>query len=80
MRLFAGAREQVGAESIEVAIKMPSTVLELKQAMSSQFKSLQSYIEFGRIAVDNEFLHDTDLIHKILSHPAIALIPPVSGG
>ncbi len=80
VKMFAGARERVGAESIEIVLSMPASVLQLKQAMTAQFADLESLVEYGRIAINNEFVEDAYLIPQSLVHSEIALIPPVSGG
>jgi len=80
VRMFAGARERVGCEFIEIDLCVPATVNQLKQAISAQFEPLRSLVEYGRIAVDNEFVCDTAIISSTHCKSVIALIPPVSGG
>ncbi len=78
--MFAGARERVGTNAIEIQVNLPVSVKQFKEAIASQFESLRSLVEFGRIAIDNEFLSELDTIDVAHSQSAIALIPPVSGG
>jgi molybdopterin converting factor small subunit len=78
--MFAGARERVGSEAIEIQVDMPVTVRQLKVAISNQFESLRTLVEFGRIAIDNEFVDDSQSIDSTGSQSVVALIPPVSGG
>ena len=80
VRMFAGARERVGVEFIEIEVNLPISVTELKKTIAISFESLRSYVEFGRIAINNDFVCDSELIDKSHSQSVIALIPPVSGG
>ena len=80
VRMFAGARERVGVEFIEIEVNLPISVTQLKETIAINFESLRSYVEFGRIAINNDFVCDSELIDKIHSQSVIALIPPVSGG
>ena len=78
--MFADARERVGTEFIEIDANLPMTVKQLKETIASQFESLRSLVEFGRIAIDNDFVCDSEIISRIQTQSVIALIPPVSGG
>ena len=78
--MFADARERVGSEFIEIEVNLPMSVKQLKETMASQFESLRTLIEFGRIAIDNDFVSDSAIIDAIHTQSVIALIPPVSGG
>ena len=78
--MFAGARERVGSDFIEIEVNLPLSVLQFKEELSIQFESLRSLVEFGRIAIENEFVSDSTMIDQANSHSVIALIPPVSGG
>ena len=78
--MFADARERVGSEFIEIEVNLPMPVKQLKESMAIQFESLRSLVEFGRIAIDNDFVSDSEIIDAIHTQSVIALIPPVSGG
>ncbi len=78
--MFAGARERVGADSVEIEVELPVSVQKLKEAIASQFESARSLMEFSRIAIDNEFAIDSHVIESMQKQSVIALIPPVSGG
>ncbi len=78
--MFAGARERVGTDVVQVDLELPVTVLELKHAIATQFELLSPLVEYGRIAIDNEFVDDTAIIDVAHATCAFALIPPVSGG
>ena len=78
--MFAGARERAGVEFIEIEVNLPISVTQLKETIAINFESLRPYVEFGRIAINNDFVCDSELIDKAHSQFVIALIPPVSGG
>ncbi len=80
VKMFAGARERVGSDFIEIEVDLPLSVLQFKEQLAIQFESLRSLVEFGRIAIGNEFASDSTMIDIAHSHSVIALIPPVSGG
>ena len=80
VRLFAGARESINLESIDVDLQLPATIDQLKCAIVNQFESLRTFVEFGRIAVNNDFVDDSAVIDTHFARSVIALIPPVSGG
>ncbi len=80
--LFAGARESVGRSTIVLQCDSPIDAGQLKQLVAQSFPDLVPYAQFGRLAVDREFVDDSSLVHAN-SEPnssVIALIPPVSGG
>ncbi len=78
--MFAEARERVGADFIDIEVNLPMSVKQLKETIAIQFESLRSLVEFGRIAIDNDFVSDSEIIDRIHTQSVIALIPPVSGG
>ncbi len=80
VELFAGARESMNLESIDIELQLPATVHQLKEAIAIQFETLRPFVEFGRIAIHHEFVEDSNVIDSILAQTVIALIPPVSGG
>ena len=81
VRLFAGARELMNQDHIEVVLTLPSNVRNLKRAITEQHESLASFVSFGRIAVNNDFASEETVIPlQQNALMVIALIPPVSGG
>ncbi len=80
VRMFAGARESINSETIDVELQLPATVQHLKEAIAIQFEPLRPFVEYGRIALNNEFADDSEVIDSKIAQAAIALIPPVSGG
>lgn len=80
VKMFAGARERVGADCVEIDVNLPVSVQKLKEAIACQYESTRSLLEFSRIAIGNEFVADSHVIDSMQKHSVIALIPPVSGG
>ncbi len=80
VRMFAGARERVGSDFVEIKLNLPASVFQLKEAIAMQFEPLRPLVEYGRIAVDNEFVDDKVMIDDMHDERVFALIPPVSGG
>lgn len=80
VKMFAGARERIGSDCVEIEVTLPLSVLQLKEELAVQFEALRSLAEFGRIAIGNEFVSDSTIIDLAHRHSVIALIPPVSGG
>lgn len=78
--MFAGARDRVRADHIEMDIQLPVTVAELKLKLEESNSDLHAFLQHGRIAIQNEFVDDSFLLDLESSQTAIALIPPVSGG
>jgi molybdopterin synthase sulfur carrier subunit len=75
--LFAGARDAVGTESVEVETDSPISVAKLKEKLSLQFPRLAKWVAVSRLALNNSFATDNDLVEH---DSEVALIPPVSGG
>jgi molybdopterin converting factor small subunit len=81
VRLFAGARELMNQDHIEVVLTLPTNVRDLKRAIKEQHESLASFVSFGRIAVNNDFASEETIIPSQQNAlMVLALIPPVSGG
>ena len=75
--LFAGAREVIGQEQVEISMDDEATVGDLRQLLVEQYPELLSLMEASTISVDQDYATD----EKLLYHDAeVGLIPPVSGG
>ena len=75
--LFAGAREVIGQEQVEIPMDDEATVGDLRQLLVEQYPELLSLMEASTISVDQDYATD----EKVLYHDAeVGLIPPVSGG
>ena len=81
VRLFAGAREMMNQDHVEVVLTLPSNVRDLKRAITEQHESLVSFVSYGRIAINNDFASEETVISPEQNGlMVLALIPPVSGG
>jgi len=72
VKLFAGLRARHG-DSLSLDLQPPLTVEELV----SELKKKNCWIEGSRIALDQQFAKESDIVR---SSSEIAVIPPVSGG
>lgn len=77
VKLFAIARQRVGAEQVVVAVESPATVRRLRAALAEQFPALAGDLRHMHIAIDAEYATDETPIREAAE---VALIPPVSGG
>lgn len=73
---FGIAKDIIGGSSILMHLPESSTVLDLKQALLSQFPRFEKLVSLaigvnGEYAADDQSLNSTD---------EIVIIPPVSGG
>jgi molybdopterin converting factor subunit 1 len=77
VKLFAVAKERIGASAIEVELSEGATVRQLRGAIVEQFPPLADVMRHARLAVDNDYASDAAVI---VMRSEIAIIPPVSGG
>jgi molybdopterin converting factor small subunit len=77
VRLFAVAREIVGADSVDVPVGENATAGEVFQALVKRVPELERVVAHSILAVDGEPAADKT---RISSTAEVALIPPVSGG
>lgn len=78
VQLFAGAKEAVGADSIEVSLASTDTTFgDLQRCMAQQHPELAGLLLHSRFAADNEYVVSSSVMKNT---GEIALIPPVSGG
>jgi molybdopterin synthase catalytic subunit len=75
--LFAGVRQRIGAPSLEIELPDQATVAQLRAVLLHARPELGESLAHCRIALDQEFAADADVIAP---GSEIALIPPVSGG
>lgn len=77
VRLFAGLKEQLGRDVLDVALAPGATASELKAAVAERYPELAPLLSGTRVAVDQAFVaSDT----RLAPGAEVALIPPVSGG
>jgi molybdopterin converting factor subunit 1 len=75
--LFARARELHGDQFAWVPIASRPTVAQLRALLAEQIPALDSLLQVSRIAVNQDFADDAQVIK---SGDEVAVIPPVSGG
>jgi molybdopterin converting factor subunit 1 len=72
---FAGLRDQVGRDSLEVTLPGPAPVADLVQQLVA---SLPGFSMAGvRVAVEETFTTEAEMLR---GGETVAFIPPVSGG
>jgi molybdopterin converting factor subunit 1 len=77
VRLFARAKDLVGADTVSLELPHGACVNDLRRCLTVGHPALAALLERSAIAVDNEFAGN----EVVLSPRAeIALLPPVSGG
>jgi molybdopterin converting factor subunit 1 len=77
VKLFAIARQVVGAETVEVDVADGATVGELRRTLVSTYPALARTMPLMMVAVAAEYATDQTVIN---AQDEVALIPPVSGG
>lgn len=78
--LFAGAKAAAGTDHLDIELQLPTSIGNVKTAISSQCPALEHVIKFSRLAVGCEFVDDQHVIDLDSLQQDFALIPPVSGG
>ena len=77
VKLFAAAKEIVGAAEFTVELPAQCDVSFLKRTMQEQFPALAPLLSRSRFAVDQQYVADQ---FPLSAAQEIAFIPPVSGG
>lgn len=77
VKLFALARQEAGAESVEVELPPQATVADLRQALARRIPALASRMGQMMFAVDAAYADDRAVLSPQCE---VACIPPVSGG
>jgi molybdopterin synthase catalytic subunit len=77
VRLFAMARQRVGASTIAVELPRTATVADLKAALAGACPALEPLLAGSMIAVNHLYAADSE---PIAFGADLAVIPPVSGG
>ena len=77
VKLFAAARERIGAEDVQVELPASATIAELKRILVQQFPAIANGLTRSAIARNQDYALDTDVIAP---GDELAVIPPVSGG
>ena len=77
VRLFAGARQVAGRETVEVELPEGATIGELRRRLAGEFPRLSDLVAGVMFAIDTQYACDRD---EIPADADVACIPPVSGG
>ena len=77
VKLFAGARQIAGGDSIRVELADGATVRDLRAAVERAYPDLAPIMRRAMIAVDADYAGDDTVIPATAE---VACIPPVSGG
>lgn len=77
VKLFAGARQSAGCDTLVVELPAEATVAELRARLVQCEPALEAILPHLLFAVDQEYVDDDALIPE---GAEVACIPPVSGG
>jgi molybdopterin converting factor subunit 1 len=77
VRLFARARDLVGADAVTVELPAGGTVGDVRAALGETCPELRPLLPRSAVAVAEEFAGDEVVIP---AGAEVALLPPVSGG
>jgi molybdopterin synthase catalytic subunit/molybdopterin converting factor small subunit len=77
LRCFAGLRDDLGSDIVEIEVPEGATVADLKRLLEARWPRLSGRLGSVRIAADFEFLDESATLP---AGAELALIPPVSGG
>ncbi|MBA3548208.1 MAG: molybdenum cofactor biosynthesis protein MoaE [Nannocystis sp.] len=75
--LFAGLRERLRSDWVELELPEGATVAELLSALGDAHPPLRELLPPCRVAVEQEFVAAG---HRVRAGDEVAVIPPVSGG
>ncbi len=77
VRLFARAKDLVGASTVELELPEGATVGDLRRRLADHYPRLGGLLERSALAVQDELASDAC---RLPAQAEIALLPPVSGG
>jgi molybdopterin converting factor subunit 1 len=77
LKLFAMARDIVGAQDLELTLPASSTTGDAIRVLLDQYPALKKWELHLRLAVNYEYAPLTVPLHE---NDEVAVIPPVSGG
>lgn len=77
VRLFAGARQAVGQDSLCVAVADDATAEQILAAIGTAAPELAGLLPACRLVADETYLQPQQTVSQ---DAELALIPPVSGG
>ncbi len=74
---FAGARDALGRDALELALAAPVTARALLDRLCAEHEKLAPYAASLRLAVNGTYARWDDLVRD---GDEVAIIPPVAGG
>jgi molybdopterin synthase sulfur carrier subunit len=77
VRLFARARDLVGADSVVMELPAQATAGDLRRGLATRYPPLAGLLARSALAIDNEFAEDAQPLPMGVE---VAVLPPVSGG
>jgi molybdopterin converting factor subunit 1 len=77
VKLFAGARQLAGRDTVEIALPQQPTVAQLRAALAAQVPGLADLAQHVIFSIGMEYADDQAVIS---AQSDVACIPPVSGG
>ena len=77
VKMFAAAREAVGASEVTVEVADGATIADLRRAMIGEYPKLELLVDRAMFAINARYASNGDLLS---AGSEIACIPPVSGG
>jgi molybdopterin converting factor subunit 1 len=77
IRLFARARDLVGADTVSLELPSGATVADLRRRLAVEQPALGQLLDRSALAVDHAFAGNEVVLPP---QAEIALVPPVSGG
>ncbi|QEG39688.1 MoaD/ThiS family protein [Roseimaritima ulvae] len=77
IRLFAGARQAVGQDSLSVAVADDASAEQILAAIAAAAPQLSGLLPACRLVADQSYLEPQQ---TVAPGAELALIPPVSGG
>ena len=77
VRLFAGAMQRAGAETVDVTLPAEACIADLRAALAAQFPPLRAIAAQLLFAIGTEYATDAT---PLPTDGEIVAFPPVSGG
>jgi molybdopterin converting factor small subunit len=77
VKLFAAARELVGAEEVRLDVPDGATVSDVKRALEFNYPQVAGLLSRSAFARNQEYALDADVVSPV---DELAVILPVSGG
>lgn len=77
VKMFAAAREAVGASEVAIEVREGATLADVRSALTQQYPTARQLVERAMFAVDARYAQDDEVIQANME---VACIPPVSGG